>query len=208
MNEPAVRASDADRERTVVLLRDHSTQGRLTLEEFSERMEHAYAARTLDELESLTDDLPTSEPATTAVERRRPTRRFTVVVFGDVERTGRWRLGRHLVWITFGNADIDLRQAEVAGKASITAFVLFGNVDVYVPEEVAVDLTGVTIFGHRRDHGVESAHAAVPLVRVRVFALFGTADLWRVPRRLAEAGWREVIKTLRRERRAGELPPA
>ena len=203
MSKPAVRASDADRERTVVLLRDHSSQGRLTLEEFSERMERAYAATTLDELESLTQDLPA---ATTAVERRRPARRFTVVVFGDVERTGRWRLCRHLVWITFGNADIDLRQAEVVGKASITAFILFGNVDVYVPEEVAVDLTGVTIFGHRRDNGVESAHAAAPLVRVRVFALFGTADLWRVPRRLAHAGWREVIKTLRRERRAGELP--
>jgi len=41
---PALRASDAERERTVVLLREHAAQGRLTLEEFTKRMSAAYGA--------------------------------------------------------------------------------------------------------------------------------------------------------------------
>ena len=50
---PALRASDADRDRTVALLRDHAAEGRLTLEEFADRMERAYNARTHDELNEL-----------------------------------------------------------------------------------------------------------------------------------------------------------
>ena len=53
---PALRASDADRERTVGLLRDHAAEGRLTLEEFTDRMSAAYLAGTNDELEELARD--------------------------------------------------------------------------------------------------------------------------------------------------------
>ena len=41
-----MRASDADRDRTVAVLREHVAEGRLTLEEFTERMESAYDATT------------------------------------------------------------------------------------------------------------------------------------------------------------------
>jgi uncharacterized protein DUF1707 len=40
-----VRASDAERERTVAQLRDAAAEGRLTLDEFSQRVEDAYAAK-------------------------------------------------------------------------------------------------------------------------------------------------------------------
>jgi hypothetical protein len=56
--DPKVRASDADRERTVALLREHHAVGRLTAEEFSERVDKAFAARTLGDLEVLLADLP------------------------------------------------------------------------------------------------------------------------------------------------------
>ena len=60
MNERAVsvRASDADRERAVRSLRGHLLAGRLAAQEFEERIEHAYAARTLEELQGLMRDLP------------------------------------------------------------------------------------------------------------------------------------------------------
>ncbi|MBV9279603.1 MAG: DUF1707 domain-containing protein [Chloroflexi bacterium] len=54
----ALRASDADREQTAALLREHFSQGRLTIDEFQERLEQAYAARTFGDLDSLTLDLP------------------------------------------------------------------------------------------------------------------------------------------------------
>jgi hypothetical protein len=56
------RAPDADRDRTVAALREHLTAGRLTLEEFDERMDKAYAAKTLGELDRLMADLPQAGP--------------------------------------------------------------------------------------------------------------------------------------------------
>ncbi|WP_324275451.1 DUF1707 domain-containing protein [Blastococcus brunescens] len=55
-----VRASDADREETVRQLQRGLSQGRLTVDEFDERVQAAYAARTLGELAELTHDLPRS----------------------------------------------------------------------------------------------------------------------------------------------------
>lgn len=53
-----VRASDADRDRTASLLSEHHAAGRLTAEEFQDRMDQALAARTLGDLEDLLEDLP------------------------------------------------------------------------------------------------------------------------------------------------------
>ncbi len=56
--DSAIRASDQDRERTAAILGGHYADGRLTLEEFQERLDRAYAARTLGELDGLMTDLP------------------------------------------------------------------------------------------------------------------------------------------------------
>ena len=55
-----IRASDDDREDTVRQLRRGLGQGRLTVDEFDERVQSAYAARTLGELDELIRDLPRS----------------------------------------------------------------------------------------------------------------------------------------------------
>jgi hypothetical protein len=57
-----LRASDADREKVVAVLREQTGQGRLTLQEFEERAATAYTAKTYDELEPLTADLPVPHP--------------------------------------------------------------------------------------------------------------------------------------------------
>jgi len=54
----SLRASDADREQFVEALREHHAEGRLTVEELTERTERAYAARTLGDLDALATDLP------------------------------------------------------------------------------------------------------------------------------------------------------
>jgi hypothetical protein len=58
-NDGRIRASDADREKAVELLRGAYTEGRLTLAEFDERTTAAYAAKTWSALRELTSDLPT-----------------------------------------------------------------------------------------------------------------------------------------------------
>jgi Domain of unknown function (DUF1707) len=57
-SDPMIRASDADRDRTAALLREHHAAGRLTAEEFNERLDKAYAAKTLGDLDQLLSDLP------------------------------------------------------------------------------------------------------------------------------------------------------
>ncbi len=54
----AMRAASADRERTVDVLKAGFTEGRLTQDEYNDRMGRAYAARTYGELMALTADLP------------------------------------------------------------------------------------------------------------------------------------------------------
>ena len=56
--DPRIRASDADRDRATALLREHHAAGRLTAEEFQERLDAAYAAKTLGQLDELLADLP------------------------------------------------------------------------------------------------------------------------------------------------------
>jgi len=60
-SDPRIRASDADRDRTVAALREHLAAGRLTTEEFDERLDKAYAAKTLGDLDGLMADLPRTD---------------------------------------------------------------------------------------------------------------------------------------------------
>ena len=67
--QPRMRAGDKDRQRVVELLGKHFGEGRLTVEEFDERVVSANAVVYLDQLPELTADLPPDpEP------HRRPTR--------------------------------------------------------------------------------------------------------------------------------------
>ncbi len=57
-DDARIRASDADRDRAAAALREHLAAGRLTFEEFQERLDQAYAAKTLGELDQVMADLP------------------------------------------------------------------------------------------------------------------------------------------------------
>src|SRR5258708_12242212 len=84
MDGPSLRVSDADREQTVILLREHLLAGRLTLEEFSERIEAALNAGVRRELAAVQEDLPAVSSAV-ARSGRKPTR-LTPAVLGHVLR--------------------------------------------------------------------------------------------------------------------------
>ncbi|MEV1201245.1 DUF1707 SHOCT-like domain-containing protein [Microbispora rosea] len=76
---PEMRASDGDRDRVAAALREHVAEGRLTIDEFNERLEQVYQSRTYGELARLTYDLPEIDlhrlpAATESVQRPHPAR--------------------------------------------------------------------------------------------------------------------------------------
>ena len=62
MDRPDLRASDADRDEVVTLLRRHASAGRLTVDELDERCAQALSAVTYGDLGKLLDDLPGEPP--------------------------------------------------------------------------------------------------------------------------------------------------
>jgi hypothetical protein len=171
-----LRASDAERERTVDVLRGAAGDGRLTLEELAERVEGALVAKTRDELEPLTADLP--EPAVSR-ERGQGTR-WTVSVMGGTDRKGRWRIAaRSTVINLMGGSDLDLRDALIdSNETVITVVSVMGGSDIIVPEGVEVELGGFALMGGN-DLEVDGPRPrpGAPVVRVRAFSLMGGTDV-------------------------------
>jgi hypothetical protein len=204
MDDASLRASDADREHAVVALREHLVAGRLTLEEFCERVDAALRAKVTGELAHLQDDLPEAMTAVAGAHRRPA--RFTAALLGHVVRRGRFRLRKWAVaGSVFGDLDFDLRDATMdKRRAEVTVVAVFGNVDVYVPEGLNVDVGGLTVFGHRRDWGRDAGQPDAPTIHVRVLGFAGTIDVWRVPRDMRGSTYREILRTLHVRRR--QLP--
>jgi DUF1707 SHOCT-like domain/Cell wall-active antibiotics response LiaF, C-terminal len=200
MDDASLRASDADREQALAALREHVVAGRLTLEEFCERVDAAMRARVAGELAHLHEDLPDALMKTPG-SRRRPAR-FTAALLGHVVRRGRFRLRRwSLAASAFGDLDFDLRDATMdEERATVTVLAMFGNVDLYVPEGVNVDVGGLTVFGHRRDWGRDAGQPDAPTIDVRIVGFAGTIDVWRVPRDLRDSTYREILRALHRRR--------
>jgi hypothetical protein len=154
-----ILASDAERERSIALLRDAVGEGRLTLEEFSERVGLAHAARTDQELATLARDLPGNtaasiSPADISEEHR--------AFCSHLIRSGPWSLPRRSSWRSiFGTIDLDLRQARLAGPETVLdVYNLFGTVTVIVPAGVEVTVRGGGLFASQKIESPEQPSVA------------------------------------------------
>ncbi|WP_411114158.1 DUF1707 domain-containing protein [Streptomyces sp. 029-5] len=95
-SSPALRASHADRDRVVDVLRIAAGDGRLTSDELDERLETALSARTLGELAALTVDLPPVSASTGAAMAEVKDVLRIDQRFSSVERAGQWVVPRRL----------------------------------------------------------------------------------------------------------------
>ena len=141
-----VRASDAERDATMNRLREAAAEGRLTLEELTDRIEAASGAVMRSDLVPLTSDLP----AAAAVDRA--SQAPTIRGVGDVKCSGAWAVAAESSFRSwFGNIQLDLRQARISAQEThIHARALFGNIDLLVPEGVEVELQAVTQVGRTK----------------------------------------------------------
>lgn len=172
---PAILASDAERERSVSLLREAVGDGRLTLEEFSERVGQAQTARTDQELSMLARDLPADAPAAAAAAI--PDHEQHRACCSHLIRSGAWELPARSSWRSiFGTIDLDLRQARLAGpEAELKVYNLFGTVNVIVPEGVEVSVRGGGLFASQKlETPVSPPIPSGPKLRIEISGPGGT----------------------------------
>ena len=198
MDDASLRVSDADRDRAVIMLREHLLAGRLTMEEFSERVDAVLRARYGRELAQVQDDLPALFADTAVASRRKPVR-VTTALLSHVVRRGRLRLRRWTVaGSVLGDLDFDLREVTIdRRRTAVTVLAVLGNADVYLPDGINVEVSGVSVLGHRRDWGDDKDRPDAPTVHVRVLGLAGTVDVWRVPHGMHASSYSDIIGTLK-----------
>ncbi len=196
---PAVLSSDAERERVALVLRDAAGEGRLTLEELSERLGWVYESRTSKELEAVTRDLPARRSGSATTERKR--RRWVIAVMSGARRRGHWRPEERCVALAvMGGCKLDLRDAEIQGaRLDITAVSIMGGVKIVVPEGVEVDLSGIAIMGGKRARIRDlPPRPGTPVNHVRALSLMSGVEVSSRPSRAEKAS----------RRRAPEIIPA
>lgn len=184
-SSPEVRIGDRDRQQVAEVLRRHTVDGRLTLDEFSERVGMALAARTQSELERLTSDLPPVPQAVPETARKKA-RRWVVAVMSQATAKGRWRTGRSVTAVAvMGKCELDFRQAEIDhDEVSVTAVAVMGNTEITVPEGIDVELTGVPIMGAKRIRLADvPTLPGSPRIVVRAFPFMGDVTVRSRPQR-------------------------
>ena|SRR3984885_14417011 len=127
---PEVRASDGDRDQVVDVLRAALGDGRLTTDEFGERMGTALSARTLGELAVLTADLVTvtAHAGARAEEVIRIDQKY-----GSVQRTGQWLVPRRLeLRLSWCDVTLDFTEAVIVEDTLVVEVDMRGGALVMV----------------------------------------------------------------------------
>jgi hypothetical protein len=226
-----LRASDADRERVSEQLRDALAEGRLDMEEFEERLDATYKARTYGELAPITRDLPGAgavappavappppRPSSVSLVKGPPegaswperivggggTSTWGVAVMSGFERKGRWTVPERFDCFAFwGGGELDLRDAYFAEReVTINCVAIMGGINVIVPPGVEVVVRGIGIMGGF-DHGQEGVPGdpGAPRVVITGFAFWGGVGVERKVPKAERDRLKEARRQERQERR-------
>jgi hypothetical protein len=181
-----IRVSDAERDAAVERLSAATGDGRLTLEEFSQRMELATAARTRADLEPLTADLPADAAPAVPAGRAVATGASSppswhISPIGGFKVDGPWRMDRHvIVGALVGGAKLDLSQAQLAApEVTLTKVSLVGGTRIWVPPGIRVELSGFSLIGGTKIEAGPEPGPGAPTIRIRSFALVGGTRIHR-----------------------------
>jgi hypothetical protein len=184
-NSP-LRASDADREQTLEALAAASAEGRLSLEEYSQRSDAALAARTIGELTGLTTDLPARPQADLA-----PVPVEITAVLGNESRKGPWVVPAHLkVRSVLGDCHLEMQQAVIRQHVTtIDATVRFGTMTIFVPDGIDVRMHGRAVLGAKSSQLRGELKPGAPVIIVNCDVLCGAVTVrrpdWIMRRQLA-----------------------
>jgi hypothetical protein len=196
------------------------------VDELDRRLDLAHAARTVAELDVLTEDLgePTTALAvagTQAIEDpSRSAQKKLRVIMGNIERRGRWVVPKsNAVRVFWGNAELDFRDASLApGVTEIDIRVTMGNIEMILPPDLAIEVDVSSVMGNveQRHRTPVDPDPTRPMLRVTGRVVMGNLEIstllpgeskrdGRRRERYARRDRRRALRDVRRGRRA--LPP-
>ena len=195
-SSPPLRASDADRDRVIELLRAAVADGRLDPVEFDERLDAALAARTIDALAPLTADLiavPGSDGALTPPLAGMPGEPAAELLtinerHGSVRRDGRWTLPHRLALRTaWCDVMLDLTKAVRSGPELVIELrVRGGNVELVLAPGMVVDANELAVRFTKLEISRDAGDNTSETLRVRLVGRMRHARIdtrWLAPRR-------------------------
>ena len=181
------------------------------MEELDERLDAVYTAKTYADLEPITRDLPQTAgaqipvpSAVTAGDPQRfggqPTSHGAFAIMGGFSRKGDWVVPEECTAFAFmGGGELDLREARYATPTvTIHVIAIMGGVEITVPEDATVRVTGIGIMGAFDHQSSGTGQPGGPTIVVNGVALMGSAEVKRRPLKKPK---REKLES----RRPGEL---
>ena len=199
--------SDADRSRFADVIGNAFAEGRLTRDEYEERLSTTMSARTVADLVPVLEGLPPAQSAAAlaplvgmgavvpavrpagdvsqrawqAPSGATPSSSSVVAIFGGASRKGEWVVPEQLTtFAMFGGVELDLSTATFAQSTSeINAVAVFGGVEITVPDGLTVHVEGIGIFGGFDQKAEGPGEPGAPSLVIKGAALFGGVEVKR-----------------------------
>jgi hypothetical protein len=188
MKDDDLLVGDAERECAVAMLQQATEEGRLTLGEYSSRLDAALAARARGQLGELVRDIPASSHPVRALSAAAS--KITAIL-GNNSRTGRWQVAGEIEAVSIlGTCKLDLRDAEIQGsEIVIKVTVVLGSMEILVPPGVRVEMEQVSVMAGRSEK--RSRHE--PVAGAPVVYIQGSVYLGSITVKDSQPGWRDAI---------------
>jgi class 3 adenylate cyclase len=189
-----LRASHADRDRVVEVLKAAAADGRLTSDDLDQRVEAALTALTLADLDPLVADL------TAAARAEVPDLARIQCGAGSAKRDGSWVVPRRLeIHVGSGSVQLDFRQAVIgAPELRIDAQIASGSLKLITRPGIVVDADDVTVKSGSVRVVPPAGQEAPAELRVKISGRVGSGSVSARPasRRRWREFWRRLLSRL------------
>jgi hypothetical protein len=165
-------------------LGDAYADGRLSLQEHSERIDRVWASKTIGELEPLIADLGRAKtPAATAKSRSSVTNLPVVgssssnqirTIMSSAKRQGEWYIGPNLnLFGIMGKTELDMREAIFTSiTVEFNISMMMGSLEILIPAGVGFDDQTVKLVGSTKLEGITEHDPNAPIITLKGFCLF------------------------------------
>ena len=187
---PKRSALRASRAQTIERLTNGFTRDELGLEEFEDRLNRAFRAEAVADLEALVRDLSPETvaivfdaevvpAANSALAPLSPAPR-ALAILGSVERRGQLAARASGALAVLGSVVIDLRDVSMPpGVSTLEVSAVLGSVEIIVPPNLAVESAGASILGSFE--GIQRVprdpDPDLPVLRVQGRAVLGSIEI-------------------------------